>query len=180
VDISLADAKCPCSSTGRAPGPWAGRRGFKSHHVALRSLAGECFGTLGRKPFPGRLGGWSNGTTPGLQPGNRGSIPRPVHCEAGVGAQLRELGRTTSAPFLLAGCVADAPGSCPRSSMAEHRFCKSDVEGSSPSVGLIFLGVLVAVAQRIEHRSSKPGDVGSNPTRFFRMQTCQSSGDMFG
>jgi hypothetical protein len=28
------------------------------------------------------------------------------------------------------------PAPCPRSSMAEHRFCKSDVEGSSPSVGL--------------------------------------------
>ena len=24
-------------------------------------------------------GGWSNGKTPGLQPGDRGSIPRPVH-----------------------------------------------------------------------------------------------------
>lgn len=26
------------------------------------------------------LGGWSNGTTPGLHPGDRGSTPRPVHC----------------------------------------------------------------------------------------------------
>ena len=25
------------------------------------------------------MGGWSNGKTPGLQPGDRGSIPRPVH-----------------------------------------------------------------------------------------------------
>lgn len=27
------------------------------------------------------MGGWSNGKTPGLQPGDRGSIPRPVHYE---------------------------------------------------------------------------------------------------
>ena len=27
------------------------------------------------------MGGWSNGKTPGLHPGDRGSIPRPVHYE---------------------------------------------------------------------------------------------------
>ncbi len=28
----------------------------------------------------GAMGGWSNGKTPALQAGDRGSIPRPVHC----------------------------------------------------------------------------------------------------
>lgn len=40
-------------------------------------------GRLGEaRPGLAAMGGWSNGKTPGLHPGDRGSIPRPVHWSA--------------------------------------------------------------------------------------------------
>jgi hypothetical protein len=57
----------------------AGLQVFRQHtSLVRRETAFDSRADLGFL----RTGGSSNGKTPGLQPGNRGSTPRPVHCRS--------------------------------------------------------------------------------------------------
>ena len=118
-----AEARNPGDGTVRKsakrPGREPGACGFDSHpcHASPEEggvrrcgrgdgLTGGAGGGHPPGTFGDAMGGWSNGKTPGLQPGDRGSIPRPVHCsEEAVAGGLAGPG-----PWPSKACLSARPG----------------------------------------------------------------------